>query len=367
MERISQHQFMIFSAAVLLGTTFYPIAQIVIGAAGRDAWWSVLPGYGVAIPFGFMVLSLSKKHPGLDLFQITDKLVGKWPTKGIVVVYSVITGYLGLLLLAQVRDTFRRSILPLVPSAMIVCGLMLLVIMLVWSGIEVFARFTEITFPLVAGGLLFTMLFSIPRFEWGEFLPIMADGIIPVVWGVLKLSPFAMEYVLVLGALLPHLPVGEEKRLQQGIVRAVLVVGTLSAALTFTEIIVFGPEEAKRLNYGLLALGKMIEVSKTLSGIESIFMLIWMGAEITKVSAMFAVAVLGIRQVTGWGKNIWLYLGVALIYIAIALKKPGGTSLGLEIDKLDGYLILPFTGFWVMLLVGLEWLQKKRKGRRKRA
>lgn len=367
MERISQHQFMILGAAVLLGTTFYPIAQIVIGVAGRDAWWSVLPAYGMAIPFGFMVLALSKKHPGLDLFQITEKLAGKWPTKGIVVIYSIITGYLGLLLLAQARDTFRRSILPLVPSLIIVCGLMLLVIMLIWSGIEVFARFTEITFPLVAGGLLFMILFSIPRFEAGEFFPIMADGIMSVVWGVLKLSPFAMEYVLVLGAILPHLPVGEEKRLRHGIVRAVLMVGVLSAALTLTEIMVFGPEETKRLNYGLLALGKMIEISKTLAGVESIFMLVWMGAEITKVSALFLVAVLGIRQITGWGKNIWLYLGVALIFIGIALIKPGGTSLGLEIDKLDGYLILPFTGLWVMLLVSLEWLQKKQMGRRKQA
>lgn len=361
MERISNHQFVVFSAAVLLGTTFFPVAQIAVAMAGRDAWWAVLPGYGLAIPFGLIVLSLSKKHPGEDLLQITVKLIGKWPAKGIAIMYSLSTGYLGVLLLAQTGDTFRRSILPLVPSLVIMGGTMLLAMMLVWSGIEVYARFIEVTFPLVIGSLLFTMGFSIPRFEWGEFFPIFADGLMPVFFGVLKLSPFAMEYVLVLGSILPYLPLRREKRLKTGLIWAVMLVGLTCAALTLTEIMVFGPVEAQRLNYGLLSLGKMIEISKTISGIESIFMLIWMSASIIKIAALFGVSLIGVQQVTGWKKSLWLYFGAAVIFVGIALTKRGGTALVLEVDKVDNYLILPFAIFWVLFLVFTERLKRRLK------
>ncbi|MDP4160648.1 MAG: GerAB/ArcD/ProY family transporter, partial [Bacillota bacterium] len=87
MERISPHQFFTLGAAVLLGTTFLPIAKIVVGAGGRDGWMIVLPGFAVAIPYGLMVISLLARYPKKNLLQITEIILGKWIGKIIGVIY----------------------------------------------------------------------------------------------------------------------------------------------------------------------------------------------------------------------------------------------------------------------------------------
>jgi len=147
MERISPHQFMTLGAAVLLGTTFLPIASAVTGVAGRDGWMTVLPGLAVGIPYGLMVLSLLAQYPNKNLLQISEILFGKWIGKIIACIYILITGYFGGLLLAQVGDVFQRTIMPLTPIGVFYLGGLLLVFYLVWSGIEVFARFSEVIFP----------------------------------------------------------------------------------------------------------------------------------------------------------------------------------------------------------------------------
>ncbi|MDI6812974.1 MAG: endospore germination permease [Desulfitobacteriaceae bacterium] len=363
MQRISIHQFMILSAAILLGTTFMPVAQATAQTAGRDAWLAVMPAYSLAIPWGYMILYLAKNHPGLTLMQIAEKLLGKWPGKGINLMYAGITGYFAALLSSQLVDLFRRSILPLVPTTVFAGGILLLVVILAWSEVEVFARFAEIVFPLIALGLIFTTLFSIPRFEWGEFLPILENGWMPVVWGALPIVPFAMEYPLFLAGMLAFLPQGEGPRLKAGIWRAVLLVGLLDTAITLTQTMVFGPEETKRLNYGLLALGKMIEISKTIAGVESIFMLVWMGASTLKITGLFLGAIWGIEQVTGWKRKGWVYIGVGFLLLGIDLNKPGGAALVLEIAWVDQYLILPLVAMGVPLLMVAEFWQRRRQRR----
>src|SRR5665648_1151201 len=87
MERISTHQFLTIGAAVLMGTTFLPVASLVTGVGGRDGWMSVLPGFAVGIPYGLMVLSLVERYPHKNLLQISETLFGKWIGKIIGVIY----------------------------------------------------------------------------------------------------------------------------------------------------------------------------------------------------------------------------------------------------------------------------------------
>lgn len=361
MERISRHQFMMMSAGVLLGTTFIPVAQTSVAAAGRDAYWSVFLAYCLGIPWGLMILSITKAYPGQNLLQVSTTLMGKWLSKGFALVYTGTVGYFGILLLVRVGDTFRRSILPLVPTLVIIGGMMLLVFMLAWSGVEVFARFTEVVFPLVVFGLVFTMAFSIPRFEPDEYLPMLENGVMPVVWGMAKIAAYPMEFILFLAGVLTFVPQKADRRLRTGLWRAFILVAFLQMALTFTEIMVFGPEETKRLNYGLLALGKMVEISRTLSGIESLFMLTWMGAEIIKITALFLAASWGIEALTGWKKNPFLYTALALVFIGVALPQAGGTALALAIQHFDTYAVLPFAGCWIPLLLGLSFWKRRPK------
>lgn len=351
MEKISAHQFMMLGAAVLMGTTFLPVATIVTGAGGRDGWMGVLPGFAIGVPFGLMVLSLLAHYPGKNLIQITDLILGKWIGKTVGVLYILITGYFGSLLLGQSGDIFERSIMPLTPIWLFFVGCLMVVSYLIYNGIEVFARFSEVVFPVIVVAIILNFVLSVPRIEQGELLPILSDGLKPVFFAVLKTAPFAMEYILFIGGGLNYLSSEKQEfgALKKGVWRAAFLVGILDMLVVIIQILVFGPVETVRLVYGLLVLGKMVEISRTISGIESLFMMIWFGAVVIKVAAFFFTAIWGLETVFNF-KGKLCNISVGLVFLVIAFGFVRGHSLIREITLMDDYIILPFASIWVLSL-----------------
>ena len=359
MERISPHQFMTLGAAVLLGTTFLPVASIVTGVGGRDGWMSVLPGFAVGIPYGLMVLSLLEQYPQKNLLQITESLLGKWIGKIIGIMYILISGYFGGLLLGQVGNVYETSIMPLTPIWLFHLGGLLLVFYLVSSGIEVFARFSEIIFPVIVIALGLNVGLSIPRMEQGELMPILSEGIKPLLSGVLKVMPFPMTHLLFLAGILTFLPTGKEEigQLKAGVWRAVFLVGILDTLIVLMQILVFGPTETIRLVYGLLVLGKMVEVSRTVAGVESLFLGVWLGAMVIKIGASFFAVIWGLETVFSW-KGLKWRIAVGAVFFGIALGFSRGPSLIREIGYVDNYLVLPFVSVWIPTLWGVSRWKK---------
>ncbi|MDO0823976.1 GerAB/ArcD/ProY family transporter [Desulfosporosinus nitroreducens] len=359
MERISSHQFMVLGAAVLMGTTFLPIASMVTGVASRDGWMSVLPGFAVGIPYSLMVISLLEQYPQKNLLQISEILLGKWICKIIGIVYILITGYFGGLLLGQVGDIYQSSIMQLTPIGMFYLGGILLVFCLIRSGIEVFARFSEIIFPLIVIALVLNMGLSMPRIEQGEFLPILSEGIKPIIWGGLKVAPFAMEYILFIAGILTFLPTGKRElaQLKRGVWQAVFLVGFLNTLVVLIQILIFGPGETVSLVYGLLVLGKMVEISRTFAGVESLFLGAWFGVLVIKVSAFFFTVNWGLETVFNL-KGLKWNLGVGVVFMGIAFKFKRGPVLVMEIGFVDNYLILPFASVWILTLWGISRWKK---------
>jgi len=359
MERISPHQFMTLGAAVLMGTTFLPVASMVTGVGGRDGWMSVLPGIAVGIPYGLMVISLLEQYPRKNLLQISETLFGKWIGKIIGVFYISITGYFGGLLLGQAGDIYEVSIMPLTPLGMFYLGGLLLVFYLVWSGIEVFARFSEVIFPIIIIAMVLNIGLSIPRVEQGELMPILSEGIKPLFRGGIKVLPFAMEYILFLAGILSFLPTGKKElgQLKTGVWRAVFLVGILDMLVVLIQILVFGPAETIRLVYGLLVLGKMVEVSRTVAGVESLFLGVWLGALVIKVSAFFFTVTWGLETVFSL-KGLKWNLAVGVVFMGIAFKFTRGPSLIMEIGLVDNYLIFPFASIWILTLWGVSRWKK---------
>lgn len=350
---------MTLGTGVLMGTTFLPVAAIVIGSGGRDGWMSVLPGFAIGVPYGLMVLTLLAQYPQKNLLQITEILLGKWLGKMIGVLYIVITGYFGGLLLGQLGDIYQRSIMPLTPIGVFYVGGIFLVCYLVWAGIEVFARFSEVIVPLIVIALVLNVSLSLARMERGELMPILSEGLKPIFWGMTKVMPFAMEYILFLAGVLRFLPTGKQEfaQLRTGVWRAVFLVGILDTLVTLIQILVFGPTETIRLVYGLLGLGKLVEISRTVAGVESLFMGVWLGAVIIKTGAFFFTASWGLESVFGI-KGVKWNLALGAVFLGIALGFVRGQDLIREISLVDDKLILPFTSVWILTLWGVSWWKK---------
>ncbi|KGK89435.1 spore gernimation protein [Desulfosporosinus sp. HMP52] len=357
MERISAHQFTTLGAGVLLGTTFLPVASIVALVGGRDGWMSVLPGFALGIPYSLMILSLMKYYPRRNLLQISEEAFGRWIGKLIGIIYLLCAIYLGGLLLGQVGDIYQTSIMPLTPLWIFFLGGIILVLYLTRSGIEVFARFSEITFPLIVVAILLNVGLSIPRIEQGELLPILGEGLIPIFKGSLKVIPFVMTYMLFLAGVIAYLPTDKKAigQLKTGAWKIVFWAGILDTLIALIQMLVFGPTETIRLVYGLLALGKMVEVSRTVSGVESLFLGVWFAAAVIKIGSLFFVAIWGLESVFGIKGVKWRHV-IAIIFLGIAFKNVRAPSLINEIGLVGEYIIMPFVSLWIPVLWGvMRW------------
>lgn len=366
MERISTHQFTILSAAVLLGTTYMVAGSMMAGAAGRDGWMAILPGFALGIPLAFMVFSFIPKYPNMNLVEISEKVLGKWLGKGMGLLYSAITLYFGAILVGQGVDMYNRSVLPLMPQYVLVLGSVVIVVYLYFSGIEVLSRFSEVVFPIIFLSLVFMGLLSIPRFERGELFPMLDYGIKPVLDAMWKVAPWPMEYILFLGGLLPFLPrkAKDLKVLKRGIWKAFFLVISLSTLMVVIQIMTFGPFETARLTYALLVLGNMVEISRTVTGVEVIFTLIWTGALALKVTALLFAGLWGLRAVFGIkNRKTGIKVGVivGIMYVLIPLYTLTGINVVVEIGLIDDYFILPFTVLWVVLIWGVERWKRRKK------
>ncbi|MDA8226132.1 MAG: GerAB/ArcD/ProY family transporter, partial [Desulfitobacterium hafniense] len=283
-------------------------------------------------------------------------------SKGLGLIYVLVSIFFGSFLLAQVGDTFQRTIMPYVPIWVFLGSILILVAMLAWAGIEVFGRFTEIVWPVVLLSLIVTIIFLVQRFEWDQFYPILANGIKPITYGVWSCAPFGMEYVLFLAGVLSFLPREQEnlKRLKTEVWRAIIMVGILDTLIALVQIMVFGPEESKRLNYGLLTLGKMVELGKALAGIESLFMLFWMGAMIIKIGAFYFTTLWGLRTVFGIKDELKWYLAISGIFLSLGYWAGKGPKFLEFITIMDQYIIFPFAIFWVSTIWGIAYWKQKR-------
>lgn len=355
MERISTHQFLMLGAGVALGTTFIPVGPVMAGLSGRDGWVTVIPAFLFGTPFGLMLMTLAERYPQKNIFEITEKIFGKWMGKIFGIIASLIAAYFGGLLIGQGIDMFSRSILPVTPRWVFILSGFPLMFMLVYAGIEVLARFSEIVFPIIVLALVGTALLSIPRFEPGELLPFLENGFKPVLNGIVEGIPWPMEFILFLGGLLKFLPNSRQKRKQIRIRvwTIFLLIGFIDTLITLVEIWVFGPSETARQTYGVLTLGKMIEIAHTIAGVESIFMVIWMGASLIKIAAFYFIAwwgVLSVFKVKKWVAHIM----IIPIFVGISWVIVRGADIPVAIAQADRYLILPFVLIWVVLLWGIS-------------
>ena len=123
------------------------------------------------------------------------------------------------------------------------------------------------------------------------------------------------------------------------------------------QILVFGPTETIRLVYGILILGNMVEVSRTIVGVESIFLGIWFGALVIKVSAYFFTVIWGLETVFSL-KGLKWNLAVSVVFLGIAFQFTRGHLLIKELGLVDTYLLTPFAAVWIPILWGVARWKK---------
>ncbi len=358
-ERVSGRQATYVAMGVLLGTVFLPIAQVLAASSGRDAWMVVLPGYLVSFPFVYLALYAYLKAPEKDLLQSARRLLGPWLGYPLILFFAAGTAWFSGLLLRQGGELFARSLMQETPLSVFLIGILLMEVLIVYSGLEVFARGNEIIMLPILLSLLLLVLFNIPKAELGYLKPYLYNGLSPLYKGFFVTVTYGFEYIVFLWIFLPV--VNKPHEVIRSSLKGYLIVGLVLTGLTVMTYCVFSPEETVRLYYGALSLARMSEVGNLFHGMEAFFIVFWLGANLIKASAFFFCAYHAIQAVIPFRRSLFSVALFSPVLLAVAYLPQHGGDIVSMLNVADRCFIVPLGSAGTLLLAAAAYLRTRRR------
>ncbi|MFZ5967330.1 MAG: GerAB/ArcD/ProY family transporter [Bacillota bacterium] len=312
---ITEHQLRLIIVGSITVTGHLLFVPIVFDMAGRDGWLSlliaVIPGLAAASILTTLGISVS----GQSLIELSCTLMGKVIGKIVGLVY---VGYFFLIPAITLRAlmNFMTEVFMLRTPSFVFGVLFLLVCgYAAFMGLEGFLRANEVLLPLliVAGILASSMAF--PDKDFQRLLPIMEDGIAPVLRGSIPLIALMAEMV-VIGMVQPAL--SSPTALRKANIGAVLIISALFVGPLTGPIAIFGVDLAAKQIYPTYEQIKYIKLA-FLENLQPLAVLLWLAGSFGKISLFYYASSLGAAQVFGLTSYRRLVIPVGFIILILAV------------------------------------------------
>lgn len=139
------------------------IPSILAGEAGRSGYLSPLWSIIVLVPLTAIILLLIKSFPGLNLYEIMEHLMGKFPAKVFIIGYIF---WILLQLTAKINIyslTLQFTLMPRTRSNLFMAVMMFLVYYALLRGMKTIFRFSEFVLGPVLAFFAIMMLCALPK------------------------------------------------------------------------------------------------------------------------------------------------------------------------------------------------------------
>ncbi|WML33820.1 endospore germination permease [Clostridium sp. OS1-26] len=194
-EVITDKQGICLVIMFILGST------LLIGTgsiAENDTWLSIIIGTLLSIPVIMIYSRLLYLFPGKDLFDILYIVFGNIIGKILSIIYIWFSFYLGVLVLRNFSEFTNIIIYPDTPIVVPMIFFILLCIFAIKLGIEVLGRWSEIfIIANIIAVILVAIILSSTQMEINNLLPVLYNGIKPVISGAFSALSFPFAETIV--------------------------------------------------------------------------------------------------------------------------------------------------------------------------
>ncbi|NLJ30651.1 MAG: GerAB/ArcD/ProY family transporter [Clostridiales bacterium] len=358
MVRISKYQLFCLILLFEIGTA----AIFGLGLnAKQDAWLAVL----IAALAGFILLwcytQLQNNYPDKNLAEIIPAVLGKYFGPPLVLFYAMEFMYCSSRNLRDVGELIINTTLPQTPLAAVLILFMLAIFYILFKGLEVLARTSEIMMPVAVAFLLatFLMVAVSGKVDLKELQPVLANGIRPVLdaaFPVILTFPFGEMVVF----LMYWNYLGPKNRIRKTSFLAAAVSGVLLIASTVIMTAVLGAY-APIAAIPLVQVIKEINISDILSNLDAIGVeIIFIGCFYKTVLFFFA-SVLTLKTLFKIKNVRWLIIpeGCFLVWFCMVSEPNYTYHVWLGLKYTTKYIFLPFEVAIPILLLLADRLKKK--------
>jgi spore germination protein KB len=330
--------------------------------AKQDAWLAILLAtvYGVGLVWAYTFLL--NREPGKTLYEIIEKAGGKVFSNILTIMYVLYFFYLSARVLRDFGELITSVILPNTPLEIIAWTFMILIIYILYLGLENLGRLNELFTPYL---ILFIFAITILLIISGEFtlnniqLP-FKDGVTPVAKAIFpQLMGFPFGNMIVFTIIMTY----TSKFSFAGKV-SMAAVGVSGLLLSFSALLqlgALGAEARMRSNFPLLSAIRNVSIGNFIERLESIVVFILMIGIIGKVSMYFFVSLKGIEHVFRIPYRVYAFPMGMLVAIFSVISSKNFSELMKEGNKILPVLLdLPFQIGIPAIILGLVcWKQRK--------
>lgn len=209
-------------------------------AAGSDLWLAILCALIIAIPLYLVYSRLLSLYPGNDIFDILEKVLGKFFGKAIGLIFVLYAFGLAVLVLRDQGEYLITLSLPETPMIVPILMMTILCIFAVKAGIETMGRWAKL-FVIFNGPVpTITIFMLIPQMELNNILPILFNGVKPFLQGTLQavVFPFGDSVVF----LMIFFALKSQKSSYNVLIKGLLWGGILVVGVSLAEVLVLGQD-----------------------------------------------------------------------------------------------------------------------------
>lgn len=337
-EKISDYQALMLILAAGIGNIFVVIAAPAIKNAGRDGWISVLLAYGIATVIGLALVKLKSRFPNKTIIQYMPKIWGRVLGK-LLSLFYILSFWSMTGLIYRENAEVMAFFLEETPSISVNIIMSILVIYVMKKGFKIFARTAELLVPIIIIFIILSVCMLIPDVKFERLAPVLDNGFLPLLKALLIQVPYAMETILFMAIWFPCL--NKKKEGTRAILIGVPVAGILMTIIVVVTIAFMGTTLPVKVIFPPFYMSRYILFAQFLTGLDAIFMLLWIASSYLQICIFFYPGVIGLAQWLNLKDYKPLIIPMTIIAIILSMVPANVIEL-LKLDTLKNpYLILP--------------------------
>ena len=268
-ETISSGQMAVIFLSFMFGSAIFNIPQPLVQAAQNGAWVSILLSNGFGMFLLACILYLYAKNPNDNLLDYSRKVLGKWLTLLLSIPIILLPLFQLSLIVIDIGGFFTNAMMRETPSYVFHSLILLVAAMSARAGIEVIARMFVLLFCYLTFFSVIVLILAFPFYQVGNLVPILPEGIKPVIHGTYMAIGFPYGEVITFSFLLPFVHKEKRNLLKINMFSALFFHGFLLTVSIICTIMALGPL-AGTVKYSLFELARLINIKEIVTRIESL-------------------------------------------------------------------------------------------------
>ncbi|MED3563365.1 GerAB/ArcD/ProY family transporter [Bacillus xiapuensis] len=360
-ENISLSQLLTLLINFLLGSA------IVVGIGGNaknDAWIAIGVSTFIGIGIIYFFHTLTNRLEGKNLFQVIEFCIGRKPAIFLTFLYINYFIYISSRVVRDFGELIATAIMPNTPIEVVSITFSLLMGYVIYLGIEVLARTSEVFTPYL---FVFYILLAIFLFVSGnanieQLQPVLGEGVKPIFKTIFKnLIFFPFGELVVFTVIFPS--VTNKKYSLRFSFIGVGVASLLLMIASLLMIFTLGVDSMLRSNFPLLSTGRNISVGNFIERIDAIVVFIMMLGVFVKGTIFLFGGLKGLEYIFQLPYRYFVLpvsTIVALFSVLVSIDFADHIQEGMKMVPF--YLHLPFQFcIPIILFIFLLWKQKKKR------